>query len=104
MAQVEFYRYIDDFEAALIIRTKKLEGRGGVTWYTPGMHDLADDAQKYLAMSYRPTHRVGPIPADEMPPFDIPLRPVAPANNQSGGGVEARTDKPKRLFDISILK
>ena len=70
------------------------------TWYTPTRYDDPMRAQQQLALRQPPTHRIGPIPADEMPDFDIGLRPVAPANGQPGGGVEARAKEPGWLSGL----
>jgi hypothetical protein len=56
-------------------------------------------AQKALSLKYQPTHRVGPIPDDQMPAFDF-IRSVAPFHGQPGLGVEARTKSPVWLFGL----
>lgn len=104
MAQVLFYRYVDDAEATIIQRDKRIEPVQGQTckWYTPDRYDSGADAQKYLALQYAPTHRVGPIPSDEMPDFDhTPLRVVGADRGQPGGRLEAATSKALYLFDIA---
>lgn len=106
MAQMVFYRYVDDSEEA-VIRT---EGRiapatGSVCkWYTPDRYDSGLEAQRHLALRYAPTYRVGPIPSDELPDFDhVQLRVAAPAFGQPGGGLEVATTRTHYLFVISRL-
>lgn len=100
-----FYRYISyPPEVNQVTRQRKVQSTNPktqyATWYTPTRYDDPQMAQQELALSGLPTHRVGPIPADEMPSFDIGLRPVAPAFGQPGGGVEARTKSPVWLFGL----
>lgn len=106
MAQVMFYRYVDDFEAALIRQNRRIE-RGpnqSLKWFTPDRYENGLDALRFLAMRYKPTYRVGPIPSDELPDFHYPpLRVVGSANNQPGGGLEAATTEIVYLFDIKPI-
>jgi len=102
---VVFYRYISyQQEVNQVVHERKVQSTNPrtryATWYTPARYDDPIRAQKELALTSPPTHRLGPIPADEMPDFDIDLRPVAPAFGQPGGGVEARTRLPLWLFGL----
>lgn len=106
MAQVMFYRYTDHVEAALIHQYNKIELGPNQTckWYTPDRYDTGADAQRFLAMHYTPTYRIGPIPSDELPDFDhSQLRVVGAANGQPGGGLEASTTKTMYLYDITAI-
>jgi hypothetical protein len=100
-----FYRYTDQYEADLIERTRRIEPAPGQTckYYTPHRYDTGVDAQKYLAMAYTPTHRVGPIPEDELPQLHIPLRVVGAAYGQPGGGLEVATTDTIYLFNITPI-
>jgi len=95
MAQIMFYRYISHpGEVKQICNERKIKSmnpKAQGTWFTTTRYEDPDEAQDKLALFTKPTHRIGPIPANGMPDFDIPLRPVAPANSQPGGGVEALT-------------
>ena len=98
MPAAEFYRYLSNPSEIDQLRNEKkiqslIEGQPNPqgTWYTPTRYEYSADAEAELALPYTPTHRIGPVGADMMPDFDIPLRSVAPANQQPGGGVEART-------------
>ena len=106
MAQVMFYRYTDDTEAGEIRENNRIEPAPNqiCKWFTPDRYDTGEEAQRFLAMRYIPTHRVGPIPSDELPDFDhIFLRVVAPAHGQPGGGLEAATTRIAHLFSITRL-
>lgn len=102
---VAFYRYVSSpMEVNQVVKERKIQSMNPTTqyatWYTPTRYDDPHDAQRELALGKLPTYRVGPIPADEMPDFDIGLRAVAPAFGQPGGGVEARTKSPVWLFGL----
>jgi hypothetical protein len=104
MAQVVLYRYTDDVEAAIIHNDHKIAPAPGslCKWYTPDRYDTGADAQRFLALSYRPSHRIGPIPSDELPdPDHASLRTAAPAHGQPGGGLELPTTKTMYLFNIT---
>lgn len=105
MAQLMWYRYVDDYEANLIRPNNLIEpGPRLCVWYTPDRHETGAEARKSLAMAYTPTHRVGPIPEDNLPILDHQLpRIVGPANREPGGGIEAATSWPLYLFDIAPL-
>lgn len=106
MAQVTFYHYTDDYEKDLILRDKRIEPAPGKTikWYTPDRYNTGADAERFLAMDYTPTWRIGPIPSDEVPDFDhIQLRVVGATKKQPGGGVEAATTMTLYLFDITAI-
>lgn len=102
MPQLAFYRYLgSQVEVDLIVRERRIRSSNPHgTWYTTARYDDPTHAQQELALPNPPTHRVGPIAGDEMPDFDVPLRPVAPANGQPGGGVEARTKGTVYLFGV----
>jgi len=106
MAQIMFYRYVDDAEGTLIYANRRIEPAPHQTckWYTPDRYETGADAQKFLAMPYTPTCRIGPFPAEWLPDFDhAPLRLVSPANAQPGGGLEVATTKKVHLFDFAKL-
>lgn len=107
MPPVTFYRYISYSPEVNQIRTQRkvqtTNPSAAGTWFTPIRYDDSYTAQQELALSQTPTHRVGPIPGDQMPDFDIGLRPVAPGKNTPGGGVEARTAHPVWLIDLYDL-
>jgi hypothetical protein len=72
--------------------------RSRQTWYTTTRYEDPAQAQRLLALQSTPTHRVGPIPEDEMPEFDIcGLRRVEPAHGFPGG-MEVCTTKPVFIF------
>jgi hypothetical protein len=101
----EHYRYLSSLaEAAQIIHERRILSTNAVTgyatWYTPKRYDNAFDARRELALPNTPLRRVGPILDQQMPTFDIPLRSVAPAFGQPGGGVEARTTSPVWIFGL----
>lgn len=102
---IGFYRYIcDPAEVNQAMNERKLHSMnritGHATWYAPTRYEKPAEAQRELALRRPPTHRVGPIPANEMPDFDIGFRTVAPANGQPGGGVEVCTRSPVWLFGL----
>jgi len=104
MAQVQFYRYVGQAEADSIVQTGVIKSSSGITWFTPDFYESVQEAQEKLALPQIPTHRVGPVPADEMPDFDhCPIRPVRPRYGQPGGGVEAATTGEVKLFRIASL-
>lgn len=97
---IAFYRYLCDVtEVNQIKRERKIQTRNPalVTWYSPTRYEDPDQAKRELALFTRPTHRLGPMPGDAMPTFRIGLRPVAPANGEPGGGIEACTEEPVYL-------
>jgi hypothetical protein len=111
MARVEFYLYIFDPEGNKEVKQirekrkiKTANPKAQGTWFTTTRYDKPNKAQRELALSEEPTHRVGPIRADEMPDFTIPLRPVAPANNQPGGGVEVQVKDEIWIFGLYDFK
>ena len=98
------YRYVDDAEKDSIDGGGIIQSKSGLTWFTPDRYDTAADAEKFLALPSPRNWRVGPIPSDEMPDFDkVPLRPIAPAHGQPGGGVECATSHPVYLFKVVQL-
>lgn len=102
MAEVGFYRYVSAGELASLRRSRTIQSQSGVTYFTPERYDDPQEAYRKLASYAVPEHRIGPIPADEMPDFDqVPLRPVGfKDRDRPGGGVEAATSKPVHLFSI----
>lgn len=101
----QYYRYVGPAEAyatetSNIIRTLSQTGR---TWYSPDRYLTRADALRFLALPAVPTHRVGPYPEDELPPWVIRRRRVAPAFGQPGGGWEAATDDSAYVFAVSPL-
>jgi hypothetical protein len=90
------YRYLGPHEAYAVESAKFVETLSdrGRTWYSPDRYTTRRDARAYLSLPHLPTHRLGPFPEDELPPFTVPLRRVEPAFGQPGGGWEAATDEP----------
>jgi len=106
VAELGFYRYVDNVEARIIQEVRRLAPTPGrdCKWYSPNRFESAEEALRYLALAYLPTFRVGPIPERELPEFDYaPLRVVSPAWGQPGGGIEAATTQVFYLFDIAPL-
>lgn len=102
-----FYRYVRTVEKLAIESEKCIKSASltGITWFTPDRYDTQSEAQMYLALPARPDHRVGPIPADEMPAFDhARLRVVQPFGGQPGGGLECATTDELHLFDLFALQ
>lgn len=102
---LQYYRYVGPGEAYAvetsdIIATLSGTGR---TWYSPNRYEKRSDAKRFLAMPAMPTHRVGPYPEDELPPFSVPLRRVQPAFGEPGGGWEAATDEVAYVFGVRAL-
>ena len=100
-----FYRYLSSSqEISQVIDERKVQSTNSstqyATWYCPTRSDSDSMAEQEVALPRPPTHRIGPIPNDQMPQFDIGLRPVSPAFGQPGGGVEARTAAPVWLFGL----
>lgn len=104
MAQPLFYRYVgsqkemDDIANRRAIRSSNPQG----TWYTPDRFESAQEARERLALGSEPLYRVGPIPADEIPDFDVvPLRPVGYVDvGRPGGAVEGCTSGTVYLFAV----
>lgn len=104
MAQTLFYRYVGNSEAKDIENRRVISSRTGVTWFTPNRYDSATQAQQELALPLVPTHRVGPIPSDELPDLDVTsLQPVAPAFGYPGGAVEGATSSVTHIYGIIDL-
>lgn len=106
MARIVFYRYADDVEAALVYENRRIESGPNQTckWYSPDRYESGADARRFLSLSYTPTHRIGPIPADDLPDFDhTDLQGVLPNFGQPGGGLQAATTKTFYLFDITRI-
>lgn len=68
---------------------------GNKTWFTPTRFNDPAVAQQLLALDYVPHYRFGPIPADEMPDFDVngPQR-IQPVGGMPGGAIEVCTTQP----------
>jgi hypothetical protein len=99
-----YYRYVSDAEKEFIEQNRMILSKAGSTWFTPNRYETASDARRYLALPTTQPWMIGPIPADEMPDFDAAaLRPVAPANGESGGGTECATSKPVYLYGVVRL-
>ena len=104
MAQTFYYRYVGQSEADYIAQYCKIRSNSGITWFTPIRYDNPAQAQQQLAMPSTPTHRVGPIPADELPDLDAaPLRPVGPKYGHPGGAVEGATSQETYVYGIIDL-
>lgn len=101
---LEFYRYVSNpDEIKQMLEQRRIQStnpKGRITWYTTVRYDDPVVAQRELALSRAPTHRIGPIPADVMPSFDAGPRDVAPLGGKSGGGLEARTPSPVFVFGL----
>ena len=93
---LQHYRYLAPDEAYAVEGAKFVETLSdrGLTWYSPDRYLTRRDARAYLALPRTPTHRLGPFPEDELPPFVVQLQRVDPAFGQHGGGWEAATDQP----------
>ena len=102
--ETSYYRYVGDAEKKSIEDEGTIQSKYALTWFTPDRYDSAVEAKKCLALSSPPNWRIGPVPSGEMPDFDkVPLRPVAPANGEPGGGVECATSRPVYLFKMVQL-
>lgn len=89
---------VDQLQDRRVVRTTNPYG-GGKTWYSPKRYEDPAEALAELAIKRAPDYRVGPIPADEMPDFDVNgMRVVAPANGQPGGGLEVCTTGEAHIF------
>ena len=68
VAQLGFYRYADDREAATIRGQNIIEPAPGqrLKRYTPDRYETGVDTRTFLALSYTPTHRIGPLPESEL--------------------------------------
>jgi hypothetical protein len=106
VAQLTFYRYTDDYEAAIIQEQARIDRAPHQTckWYSPNRFESGVEAQRYLALGYTPTHRIGPVPQDEMPDFDhAALRLTGPNFGEPGGALEAATTQPLYLFTTTAI-
>ena len=102
---LQYYRYVGPAEAYAVETTRivmTLSGLG-ITWYTPDRYLSRIDAQRFLALPGVSTHRLGPYPEDELPPFTVGLRRVQPNFGQPGGGWEAATERPVFVFGVAPL-
>lgn len=100
MAQTVYYRYVSRGEIQYIQANKHIMAKSGVTYFTPDRYDDPRVAQSMLAMPNKPDYRIGPIPADEMPDFDVVgIQSVGVVDaSRPGGGVEAATSATAYLF------
>jgi hypothetical protein len=104
MAQDVYYRYfghpdeIDQLRRERMIRTTNPHN-GYKTWFTPTRFSDPSTAQHLLALDYTPSYRVGPVPADEMPDFDVHgPQIIQPAGGHPGGAIEVCMTQPVYLF------
>ena len=100
-----FYRYISHSdEVSQVQQERRIQSTnprtGRATWYTTARYDDPLVAQRELALDRAPTHRVGPIPADQMPPFDRGPRDAATLGGRPGGALEVRTTFPVWLCGL----
>lgn len=110
MAQDVYYRYfshpneLEQLHRERMVLTSN-PYRGHRTWFTPTRFSDAARAQRLLAIENLPLHRVGPIPADEMPDFNVHgPRIVQPAGNMPGGATEVCTTEPIYIFGCYNFK
>jgi hypothetical protein len=104
MAQDKFYRWVshpaelEQFRRFRTIHSTNPKG-GGKTWFTNQRIESTAEAQMVLALPNAPRHRVGPIPEDEMPYFNVcAARTVEPAYDNPGGGLEFCTTGYIEIF------
>ena len=106
MAQSFFYRYVSALESASITKEAMIRSRSGVTYFAmdpPSRYETIAEASERLAMPPKDI-RVGPIPADELPAWDVvsprTVSPVALPDGrwQPGGGTECATSHPTWIF------
>jgi hypothetical protein len=104
MPQDLYYRYASHQDESDQLREKRFiqstNPRGnGRTWYTPTRYDDPHLAQIELALKRPPMRRIGPIPADEMPDFDVNgPQLIQPAYGRPGGGIEVCTTGQAFIF------
>jgi hypothetical protein len=102
VATLGFYRYISDpNEVVQWSQERKintLNPKAVGTWYAPTRYQTPDQAESELALPIRPTHRAGPIPADEMPDFVTGPRLSQPLFGQPGGGIEVLVGREAWIF------
>jgi hypothetical protein len=104
MAQDVYYRYFrhpnerDQLRRDRMVRTSN-PNNGYKTWFTLSRFRDQAIAQQLLALNHVPDYRVGPIPADEMPDFDVHRQKIVqPVGNLPGGAIECCTTHPVYLF------
>lgn len=105
IAVSELYRYVSHPDELQQLRRLRLirsvnPALSGATWLTPDRYNDPAEAQRRLALSRLPTHRIGPIPRYKVPVFDIEPRTVAALNGQPGLGSECRTQLAIWVFGI----
>lgn len=104
MAQDVYYRYFSHSEELDQLRNGRVvltsnPHNGYKTWFTPTRFSDPSLAQRLLAIQRVPQHRVGPIPADEMPDFNVHgPQIVQPVGNMPGGATEVCTTQPVYIF------
>lgn len=110
MPQEQFYRYFshsaewERLHRDRIIQSTNPYG-GGRSWYTNERTADLVAIRARLALPSSPRFRVGPVPRDEMPDFDIcDARRVEPGYGQPGGGLEYCTTEPVHLFGLYNLE
>lgn len=112
MAKTVVYRYVSWREWEFIRENATIQSRSGVTYFAmdpPSRYETASDATNYLAVEGK-NFRVGPVPDDEAPDWDVVSpRTVGPTQLSdgtwvNGGGTEAATSFPLRLFGHAMLR
>lgn len=102
MAVLGFYRYISDpgeiTQWTQEHKIKTLNTMATGTWFTPTRYQTAAQARSELALPNLPTHRIGPIPAGEMPDVVTGPRVSQPLFGQPGGGIEVLVSREVWVF------
>jgi hypothetical protein len=105
---IRLYRYISDpVEVNQITCERRVLSRNSatehLTWYTTERLDTPDMARHSLALPVAPTHRVGPIPCDDVGLLQVPLRNAAPFGGHPGGALECASRSSVWLFGFRDL-
>lgn len=107
MGQPSFYRYVSAAERDFVQNNSMIRSISGVTYFAmdpPSRYDSSTDVVNFLAVPTGKEFRLGPIPGDEAPDWDIvPPRTVGPKQLPdgmwvAGGGTEAATSAVVWLF------
>ena len=98
------YRYISypDEIAQVITERKVLSTNPNTehrTFYTTTRYNNPADAQRELSLPSLPTHRIGPIPIDDLTNL-TDFRTAIPQHGFAGMGVEVTTNSPVYLFGL----
>lgn len=103
--QGQYYRYVGPAEAYAVESTRIVQSLSGIgiTWWMPDRYATRADAKRFLALPALPTHRVGPVPEDELPVFTVQAQRVQPNFGEPGGGWEVAVVRPTYLFGIQAL-